>query len=259
MLTDDEAVAAVLGLGGVARTGPSEAVRTAAGTASAKLRRVLPDRVAELVPGLLEVRTTEAARGASATPTDAIVVASAAVRDRRPLRIRHRRGDRVTERMLLPWGVVEHEGRWYLTGLDSASDAVRTFRMDRLLSVEPGVGRFTPPADADPVQEVLAALASAPRDHSVRVLVQASEAAVRRRLPPSVAAVEPAEGDWVRVSLEASRLGWVAGVLAQLDAPFRIEQPEALRREVTALAGRLAARAADATRCNAVSPLRVVE
>ncbi len=244
MLTDDEAVAAVLGLGAVARTGPSEAVRTAAGTASAKLRRVLPDRVAAHVPGLLEVRTTTSSMSAAATPTDAITTAAAAVREHRPLRLRHRRGDRVTERTLLPWGVVEHEGRWYLTGLDSASDEVRTFRMDRLLSVEPGTGRFVPPADADPVREVLASLAAAPRDYSVRVRVRTAEADVRRRLPPSVATVEPADEEgWVRVSLEASHLGWVAGVLASLDAPFRIEQPEALRSEVVALADRLAERA----------------
>jgi predicted DNA-binding transcriptional regulator YafY len=129
-------------------------------------------------------------------------------------------------------------------GLDSVSDQVRTFRMDRLLSVEPGVGLFTPPAGADPVREVLASLAAVPRDYSVRVRIRATEAEVRRRLPPSIATVQPAaEAGWVRVSLEASRLGWVAGVLASLDAPFRIEQPDALRREVAALAARLAERA----------------
>ena len=66
-----------------------------------------------------------------------------------------------------------------------------------------------------------AALASTPRDYSVRVLIAASEAAIRQRLPASVAVLEPAaeagEG-WLRVSLEASRLDWVAGALALLDA-----------------------------------------
>ena len=250
MLTDEEAVAAVLGLGSVARTGPSAATRTAADTASAKIRRVLPDRLAARVPGLLEVRSTAAPRIQPDAATDVLLVATAAAREHRPLLVRHR-GRAV--RTVLPWGVVEHEGRWYLTGLDSASGEVRTFRLDRVDHIEAGVGHFEPPADVDPVREVLAALASTPRDYSVRVLIRAPEAVIRHRLPASVAALEPAAGEegWVRVSLEASRLDWVAGVLGQLDAPFRIEQPEALRSEVRALAARLAAQVGDpATRCN---------
>ncbi len=252
MLTDDEAVAAVLGLAAAARTGPSTATRTAAETASAKIRRSLPVRLAERVPGLLAVRTTaEPAPPATAASTDALLTAGTAVREGRPLRIRHRRRDgSASERTVLPWGVVEHEGRWYLVGLDSASDAVRTFRMDRLERVEVGDGRFTAPPDADPVREVLASLAGTPRDFSVRVLVRAPEERVRRRLPGAIAILEPVaaeeagEEGWIRVVLEAAHLDWVAGVLALLDAPFRIEQPEALRSEVLALAGRLSARAA---------------
>jgi predicted DNA-binding transcriptional regulator YafY len=248
MLTDDEAVAAVLGLSSVARSGPSATTRTAAETASAKIRRVLPDRVADRVPGLLEVRTTATAPVAPATSTDALLTASTAAREHRPLLIRHRRRDGTTsERTLLPWGVVEHQGRWYVTGQDSASDEVRTFRMDRLDRVEIGVGRFALPEGADPVREVLGALAGAPREYAVRVLVRAGEDRIRRHLPASIALLEPAPGEegWLRVSVGAQRLGWVAGVLALIDAPFRIEQPEALRSEVLALADRLSGRASD--------------
>ncbi|GAA2752401.1 helix-turn-helix transcriptional regulator [Amnibacterium kyonggiense] len=247
MLTDEEAVAVALGLGGVARTGPSTAVRTAAETAAAKLVRVLPGRLAARVPGVADVRSTARSHPAPEASADAITTATTAAREHRPLRIRHRRGGTTTTRTLLPWGVVEHEGRWYVTGLDSASDAVRTFRMDRLEHVEIGTGRFEPPPDADPVREVLAALAGTPRDFSVRVLVRASEDRIRRTLPASVAVLEPApeEEGWVRVLLEAARLDWVAGALALLDAPFRIERPAALRDEVLRLADRLRARAAD--------------
>jgi predicted DNA-binding transcriptional regulator YafY len=148
---------------------------------------------------------------------------------------------------VLPWGVVEHGGRWYLTGPDSVSDEVRTFRMDRIDAAEIGVGRFAVPAGADPVQEVLRALASAPRDFSVRVRVGAPEDRIRRHLPGSVAVLEPLpdEEGWVRLSLEAQHLDWVAAALAAIDAPFRIEQPAALRTEVLALAERLTARVAD--------------
>jgi predicted DNA-binding transcriptional regulator YafY len=246
MLTDDEAVATVLGLAGVARSGPT-AARTAAETAAAKLRRVLPERLADRVAGLLDVRTTASAEAAPVTSTDAIVTVSTAAREHRPLLIRHRRRDgEVVDRTLLPWGVVEHRGRWFVAGQDSRSDEVRTFRIDRLDRVEIGEGRFRVPEGADAVREVLRSLASAPRDHAVRVLIEAPEDRVRRHLPASLAVLEsvPGMAGWLRVSLEARQLDWVAGTLALIDAPFRIEQPEALRDRVLALAAKLAERAA---------------
>ena len=249
MLTDDEAVAAVLGLADVARTGPS-ALRAAAETAAAKLSRVLPMRLVDRVPGLAGVRRTAPAPTPSAASTEAILAAGTAVRERRPLLIRYRgRDDVVTERMVLPWGVVEHGGRWYVAGHDSRSDGVRTFRLDRMEGVAIGEGRFVPPEGVDPARVVLESLASAPREHTVRVLIRAPEERIRRHLPAAVAvlhavpAAEAGEGGWIRVTLEAQHLEWVAGVLALIDAPFRIEEPERLRAVLLALAGRLVERA----------------
>ena len=250
MLTDDEAVAAVLGLADVARTGPSP-LRPAAETAAAKLRRVLPDRLVDRVPGLAAVRRTAPAPAASATSTEAILVAGTAVREHRPIRIRYRGRDGVvTERTVLPWGVVEHEGRWYVAGHDSRSDAVRTFRLDRMAAIGIGEGRFVPPDGVDPARVVLESLASAPREHTVRVLVRASEERIRRHLPAATAVLQPVpaaeagEDGWVRVALEAQHLDWVAGVLALVDAPFVVEEPARLRDAVLALAARLTERAA---------------
>ena len=53
----------------------------------------------------------------------------------------------------------------------------------------------------------------------------------------------PGEEGWLRASIEAQGLDRVVGALALIDAPFRIEQPEALRTAVLALAARLAERA----------------
>jgi hypothetical protein len=48
---------------------------------------------------------------------------------------------------------------------------------------------------------------------------------------------------WVRVRLRAERLEWIPSLLAWLDRPFVIEQPDALRAHVHALARRLTASA----------------
>ncbi|WP_419817471.1 helix-turn-helix transcriptional regulator [Glaciibacter flavus] len=247
MFTEAEAVATSLGLAAAARSGPSEEVRVSAETAFAKLHRVLPTRSAERLRALLEVRSTQQTPPRVEVPSAVLLTAAEAARDRRPLRIRHLgRSGQPTERAVLPWGVVEHRSRWYLVGPDSATDKVRTFRLDRIAAAEFGPGRFDVPNAFDPEAHLLTALARVPREHEVQVLVRAGLDRVRAQLPEGVAVltVEP-DADGVRVELRAQNLGWVAGILAMLDAPFRIERPEALRTEVLALASRLRSRAND--------------
>jgi len=50
----------------------------------------------------------------------------------------------------------------------------------------------------------------------------------------------PPEPGWVRVRWRAQRLDWVPSVLAGLDRPFAIEEPDELRERVRALAEQLA-------------------
>jgi len=56
-------------------------------------------------------------------------------------------------------------------------------------------------------------------------------------------ATDRAAGRWLQVELRVEDLGWLPSVLASLDLPFVIEQPEELRGLVTELASRLAASA----------------
>jgi predicted DNA-binding transcriptional regulator YafY len=64
---------------------------------------------------------------------------------------------------------------------------------------------------------------------------------VRMRMPGSIAIIEPIDGEpeWVRVRWRVERLDWVPSVLAGLDRPFVIEEPDELRERVRALAGQL--------------------
>ena len=64
--------------------------------------------------------------------------------------------------MLEPYGLVFHSGRWYVTGQDSASGSVRTFRLDRIGAAESIEGTFEVPDDFDPTGHVLAGLAAVP-------------------------------------------------------------------------------------------------
>ncbi|GAA2207510.1 WYL domain-containing protein [Nonomuraea monospora] len=280
MLDDDEALAVLLGL--VAGRGAAD---TASETAAAKIRRVLPDRLARRLDALLDSlaftgpsaglptgpSTGPSAgpsagpfagpRGESAAPDAEVLLTLAdAVRHRRPVSFRYAdRHGRRSDRLLHPYGIVGHSGRWYVHGEDARAGESRTFRLDRIADARALPGSFAVPDGADPVEGVLTGFATASYRHEVVLRIHGTVEQLRTRLPAGVAQIEAApspggeagigavpdlrgEG-WLRVRLRVERLDWLPGVLASLDRPFVIERPDELRALILALADRLASHA----------------
>ncbi|XVQ86679.1 helix-turn-helix transcriptional regulator [Microbispora siamensis] len=254
MLSDDEALAVLLGLVAGRRSGLTTTTGTASETAAAKIRRVLPERLARRLDTVLESLAFTAPPGESAAPETAVLLSVAdAVRHHRPISIRYTAADgRRSERTLHPYGLVAHSGRWYVTGADPEIGEDRTFRLDRIADARTLPGSFEPPAGLDPAQHVLSGFAKARYRHEVVLRIQGTVEQIRARLPAGVATVEespsaggadPEAEGWLRVEVRAERLDWLPPVLASLDRPFVIERPDELRGLVVALADRLAASA----------------
>ncbi|KAA0942935.1 helix-turn-helix transcriptional regulator [Streptomyces apricus] len=267
MLNDDEALAVLLGLVAGRRSGLTAATGTASETATAKIRRVLPERLRsglDAVLGSLAFTeppggtTTAGAAGAtgatetgSTTPGPGVLLPVAdAVRYHRPLSIRYTAADGGrSERVVHPYGIVAHADRWYLTAADVSAGEDRTFRLDRVTGVRVLPGSFEPPADVDPAQRVLTGLATVPYRHEVVLHVQGTADHLHQRLPAGLAVVTelpspddgpPDTGPRCRVELRVERLDWLPAVLASLDRPFAVERPDELRDLVAAFAERLA-------------------
>ena len=257
MLTDDEALATLLGLMTVQRAGLAATSVAAADTATAKLRRVLPQPLGRRLDALLATaQFTGPVDDAVTSPGGNILLTLAeAAWDRHPIEIRYNaRDERHSQRVVHPYGLVAHSGRWYVTGADSSSGEVRTFRVDRIEHLRALSGSFDQPEDFDAAAHVLTGLAQTPWSHDVALRVQASLAHIRSRFPEGLATVDeipptspqpedqddPTEREgWFRVRIRAERLEWIAPLLAALDCPFVIEQPDELRGLVDDLARRL--------------------
>jgi len=243
MLTDEEALAVLLGLVVGRRSGIATATAEAGDTAAGKIRRVLPVDTARRLDALLETLdwTTPPAQVTGADAGTLLLLATAA-RDRRPVVIDYRSRDgRHSERTIHPYGIVAHHGRWYVTGHDGTSGQVRTFRLDRIERPALRPGGFETPEGFQPAAAVLKSLATTPWRHDVRVVVEASAEVVRAQLPPGLARVQPvgADPDRSRIELRAEHLEWIPALLVGLQRPFTIEQPAELRELVRSLAGRL--------------------
>lgn len=280
MLGDDEALAVLLGLVAGRRAGLTRALGTAGETASAKISRVLPERLAGRLQSLQDSLVFTDSPGQSPSPAldtldtlDATVLltVSDAVAYRRPLAITYTGRDGVrTDRTLHPYAIVSHRDRWYVTGLDPALGAQRTFRLDRVRAARTLPGTFEPPPDFDAAQSVLTAFATADYRYEITLRIQGTVDQIRARLPASVAIIDgedtPSSPDvadtpdspdspestdaasaWHRVDIHAEHLDWLPPTLAALDLPFQIERPDELRDRVVAFAERFAARARSAT------------
>jgi predicted DNA-binding transcriptional regulator YafY len=102
MLTDDEALAVLLGLAAGRRAGLLAGTGTASETATAKIRRVLPERLARRLDALLgSLAFTAPPAGAAAADRAVLLSIADAVRHRRPVSIRYTSADgRRSERVL---------------------------------------------------------------------------------------------------------------------------------------------------------------
>ena len=236
MLTEDDAVAVVLGLLAAGRLGADVE------DALAKIHRVLPGALRRRVEALeATLAFSEAPPRAAPVRGDAALRLAEAIRRRRRLRAGYRTfsGEK-SERELSPHGLVLHSGRWYLAAFDHGRDDLRTFRVDRMSRVAIEEEPAAPPPDGfDAVAEVSRSLARVPWNWEVEVLLTLPLDEAAQRIPATLAELIEAE-DGTLLRMRVGSLNWMAGILAGLDCPFSIRRPDELRGSVQTLATRLA-------------------
>ncbi|GAA2257146.1 YafY family protein [Streptomyces amakusaensis] len=243
VLTNDEALAVVLGLLAAERLGMSTAAPASAG-ALAKIERVLPHATREPLAAMREALSFTANAVIGQAPGTGVLLALAqASRAGTTVGISHRSWrQEQTERDIDPYGVVFHTGRWYAVGHDHLRDSLRTFRIDRIASVTPRADGFTAPDGFDPVAHLTSTLAQGPYRWQVEVTVHGPLDEIARRLPRSAVTLT-AQPAGVLMHARADRLDGMAHLLASLEWPFTIHHPDELRQALKNLAARLTAAA----------------
>ena len=243
LFDDDQAVAIAVALQSVPSSGID--IDEGAARALATVRQVMPSRLRHRVDGI------RFAGMANETRVDPAVLeaVSAAVREKRMLRIDYGSAPDRPARRTEPHAIVAREGRWYLIAWDLDADDWRTFRLDRLRPRIPTGPAFTPrelPAKDAATYLAARSKGSACEDRWPCV------GEVILRLPARE--VEPFIGDGTLEEIDAescritvgswSWIGVIASV-ARFDAPFEVVGPEALREAAGVLAGRIAGAARD--------------
>jgi predicted DNA-binding transcriptional regulator YafY len=205
--------------------------------ALAKIDRVLPDQLRGRVQALQGALAFTPMRH-SASPSDpaALMLLSTAAQRTRRVWLRYRSGEQETQRTIDPYGIVHHQGRWYIVGWCHLRQDVRMFRLDRVLAIEPRDEQtFVRPLDFDPAEYVLHSLATMPYGWPIEVVLELSLEEARRRLPPDTGTFQPVKGG-VLLRCQADNLDWMVRTLISAGCRFRVLHPPELRAALRATA-----------------------
>lgn len=211
------------------------------GSALGKLLRSLPETVSGPATTMREHASAAPVRRSrpSLEITSDLV---AAVAEQRQVRVTYRSGEgRQWDAVVDPWAVVVRHGLWYLVCRSHPPDAVRTYRVDRVLAVEPLDDPFVAPDDLDPVRLLEEHLARG-WDFATRVVVDAPLARVAPFVRAPMGRLTPLDDDTTLLEGSTNNPEMYAGEwLAALPFPFRVEDGPELRAAMTDLVAKLAA------------------
>jgi predicted DNA-binding transcriptional regulator YafY len=228
-LTADEALALRVAARALADV-PGLAERDALESAQAKLAfasGALPESGATSAPPMQVALEPE---------TEALATVRQALDERRQVELRYlvASRDEVTERTVDPMRLVSVDGRWYLEGWCHLAEAVRLFRLDRM--VDASLGADAAPLPSEAVPRDLAEGLFRPREEDLTVVLELEPAArwvadyypveqATELEPPEAGASAGAGSGALRVELRTPDPGWVVRLALRLGGRGRVVSP----------------------------------
>ncbi|MGH8145999.1 MAG: helix-turn-helix transcriptional regulator [Rhodanobacteraceae bacterium] len=238
MFTGDEAMALSVGLLAARNLGLAGAAAAIA-SAQAKLGRVMPPKLQRHVQAIAETVTLDLTPSQSPANNAVLAAIAEAARERCRVHLVYcsARGDR-SERDFDAYGVVRRDGQWYAVGVCHLRGGLRSFRLDRIVTMQTLGMTFERPVGFDAARHLGQSIASIPRQHAVTLLLRCDLATALEYMDDSLGLFGPCKsGVILRGSIDD--LDWLARVLARLPFAFEIRASAALRVAVRRLAGRL--------------------
>ncbi|HEY7625903.1 MAG TPA: WYL domain-containing protein [Ilumatobacteraceae bacterium] len=241
VLDDDEAVAVAMGLRAAA-AGGAPGVESAALSALTKLDRVLPVALREQVGAL---RSVTVGIGRTELPAFAVdLLVTTALACSRPERLRFSytdASDNSSERLVEPFRLVFTSRSWYLVAYDTNRADWRTFRVDRMSELKLTGARFVHRDAPDAARLVAEGVALHAHTLHARVRLHVPIAEAHTIVSRTVGILEPDTDPNATIARIGGDADWIARYVASLECRVEVLEPEEVRAELRALAGRLAA------------------
>jgi predicted DNA-binding transcriptional regulator YafY len=233
-LTGNEAFLLLLALVSVERLSDLPFKRELA-SLQAKLRALLPQDALSGAQGLLSTVGVDGPAREQRAPFLEVLLQVA--RDETWVRVAYQSSERVSTQHLLIRQIFTQNGLWYCRALSSEHAEERTYRLDRVQSVEPPAPGFVP----GPVRETL------PYDHPSHPQIHArltARGADQLESEPHAGRFirrEPGQPGELLLRCPPAELGWYARLFASLGTEVEVLAPQALRDQLLELAQKLLA------------------
>ena len=140
--------------------------------------------------------------------------------------------DEITERDLRPYGLVEHDGEWYVIGHCLLRDSERPFRVDRIQSLRLLDRAFAPPRKFD-IERYRSSRMYFPTRRDLRVRLKVAPEMVRWvREELSAGRTRELEDGSHIVHVSVSQPEWIVSWVLEKGGKVELLAPEALRKKV---------------------------
>jgi predicted DNA-binding transcriptional regulator YafY len=208
------------------------------GSALGKVIKALPETVGREAAALREHASAAPGRSVARPDTATTSALVTAVANRRRVLVTYRsESGREWESEVDPWAVVVRHGRWYLLCHSHQADATRTYRIDRVQTVQLTTLEFSPPQDLDPVTALEENLGIGWEYHT-RVVIDAPLTDVAPWIRPPMGRLEPTDEGCVLTGSTSNPTMYASECLARLPFAFRVDSGPELRAAVASLASR---------------------
>jgi predicted DNA-binding transcriptional regulator YafY len=237
MFDADEALAVSVGLDALASVGLGT-IAPAAERAKSKLDRVLPLSLRERVNAVRAAVVLE--RPARTVDADSSVLTGLALAafECRCVRIGYRRADgKATVRTIEPYGLMQHDGRWFAGAYCHLRRGPRLFRVDRIASIEQTNEYFRQPDGFDMKEFVYRSMAYASDTWKVEVWLDLPLEVATRRFSPAFAELRE-EGSGTVLKRGSDDLEYMAIELLDAHCQVEIRRPAELRDAFRRVANR---------------------
>ncbi|MDP2140140.1 MAG: YafY family protein [Gammaproteobacteria bacterium] len=253
MFTNEETLAIALGLLAAHSLGLAEAA-PAIESVQAKLERVMPGRLRQQIRALGETTVLDLPGANPVGNMQILAELSTAAREQQRVVIRYQAPENPgqftdtpnhsiavearahnkntpTQREFDPYGLVFRYGNWYAAGYCHLRKSLRTFRLDRILSLRSLDTHFQRPADFNAADHLSLSIATMGRGIPVVVKLHTDLDTAMKSMVDELGLLVPQE-EGLQLHSSTNCLQWFARMLARLPFRFTIEQPDALREEL---------------------------
>ena len=241
VFTPEEAVAVYLGTG-LVREMWGKLYQDAAQGALAKLDNVLPEEQRhEIAWARRTLVTTGMHRASLDALTPLLEKIRRAIREQRRVLMTHRKqtDQQPQTREIEPYAVVHRGGWWYVVGHCRLRNALRSFRLDRIVELTLLDKTFQTPADFD-IRAFLAQAFESETKVQVRMRFAPQGAHIARDLSGIWDALEEQSDSAVIVTLTMPDLQWAASMALGFGPIVTVLEPEELQQTVRAWANAIA-------------------